>query len=237
MPQQLEVSCDLNGYLMCTMLKDVVEVEMKIKTKWGKYTLLRDFHTMTEKYRPWERADKCTRIYSQRRTTCQTKTIDPQDSAGNTTSTYSGMYIPTGHSRGYSPRIFTNPNDSGDSDAEVMALKHPLDWDEDLIDLTQADNTTTKQNKNPLPSDWSDEENQCTGGKAEAQMEATPRQSPPGWASWRREGSLPLTEKEKSTAQENTEAPIDSNKTRNGAQKLTIEEARSLAEEELLAID
>ena len=73
------------------MPKDVVEVELKIKSKWGKYTLLRDFYTRTEKYRPWERADKCTRIYSQRRTTQQTKTREPQDSKGATTSTDSGI--------------------------------------------------------------------------------------------------------------------------------------------------
>ena len=100
MPQQLEVSCDLNGYLVCKMPKDMVEVEMKIKTKWGKYTLLRDFYTRTGKYRPWERDDKHARIYSQRRTTCQTKTRDPQNSVGNTTSTDSGMYIPTRYGKG-----------------------------------------------------------------------------------------------------------------------------------------
>ena len=80
------------------------------------------------------------------------------------------MCIPTGHGRGYPPRIFTNPNDSGDSDAEVVASKQPLDWDEDLIDLTQAENTASNQNKNPLPSDWSDKEYQCTSGKAEVQL-------------------------------------------------------------------
>ena len=88
------------------------------------------------------------------------------------------MYIPTRYGKGCPPRIFTNPNDSSDSDAEVIASKQPLDWDEDLIDLTQADNTTSKQIKNPLPSDWSDKENQCPGSKAEAQLQATPRQPP-----------------------------------------------------------
>ena len=153
------------------------------------------------------------------------------------TSIDSGMYIPTGHSRGYPPRIFTNPNDSGDSDAKVIASKQPSDCNEDLIDLTQADNTASNQNKNPLPLDWSDEENRCTSGKAEAQLQATPRQPPPGLSSWRKMGSLPITEKEKYTIQENTGAPIDSNKASDGVQKLTIEEARSLAEEQFLAID
>ena len=123
---------------------------------------------------------------------------------------------------------------------KVVASKQPSDWDEDLIDLTQADNTASNQNKNQLPSDWSDEENQFTSGKAEAQLQATPRQPPPGWASWRKKESLPVseTEKDKSNAQEtNTEVPVESNKTNNGVQKLTIEEVRSLVEEEFLAID
>ena len=131
------------------------------------------------------------------------KERDPQDSVGNTTLTDSGMYIPTSYGRGYPPRIFTNPNNLSDSDAEVVTSKQPLDSDEDLIDLTQADNTASKQNKNQLPSDWSDEENQCTSGKAEAQLQATPRQPPPGWASWRKKESLPVSEmqKDKSNAQ------------------------------------
>ena len=87
----------------------------------------------------------------------------------------SGMYIPTSNGRGYPPRIFTNPNyvqnginDSSDSDAEVITSKPASDWDEDLTDLTQVDDDVSKQDKNPLPPNWSDEENQCTGGKGEA---------------------------------------------------------------------
>ena len=95
MPQQLEVSCDLNGYMVCKMSNDVVEVELKIKTKWRKYTLLRDFYTRTEKYRPWERANKHTRIYTQRRMTQQMKAKEVQDSAGTTTD--SDTYLPTGY--------------------------------------------------------------------------------------------------------------------------------------------
>ena len=181
------------------MPKDVVEVEMKIKTKWGKYTLLSDFYMRTQKYRPCEGANKHARIYSQRRTSCQTKTTDTQDSVGNTTSTDTGTYIPTSYGRGYPPRIFTNPNDSSDSDAKVVASKQPSDWDEDLIDLTQADNTASKKNKNQFPLDWIDEENQCTSGKAEAQPQTTPRQPPPGWASWRKKEKASCYQKQKMT--------------------------------------
>ena len=127
MPKQLEVSCDFNGFLVCKLPKDVVQVELKIKTKWGKYALLKDFHSRTEKYRPWKRADKCTRIHSQRRMPCQGRAKDPHDSVDNTTSTDSGLYIPTGYGKGYPPKVFTNPNylqndSNANSDTEVEPL-------------------------------------------------------------------------------------------------------------------
>ena len=31
----LNATCDMDGYLFCRMLEDTLEVEMKIKTKWG----------------------------------------------------------------------------------------------------------------------------------------------------------------------------------------------------------
>ena len=114
------------------------------------------------------------------------KTRDPQESVGNTTSIDSGIYIPTGYGKGCPPKIFTHPNyvqnsinnDKSESDAELLASKPTSDWDEDLIDLTQADNTASKQDNNPLLTDWSDKKN--TGDTAEAQPQATPRQPPPG---------------------------------------------------------
>ena len=46
-PQQLCVSYDFQGFLVCQIPKDVVKVELKIKTKWGKFTLQTDHHTRT----------------------------------------------------------------------------------------------------------------------------------------------------------------------------------------------
>ena len=75
-------------------------------------------------------------------------------------------------------------NDISDSETDLLATnsKPASDWDEDLIDLTQVDDAS-KQDKNPQPYDWSYEEN--TSGIAKAQHQATPRQPPPGWRSWR----------------------------------------------------
>ena len=38
----LKIICDFDGYLVCQMPADTVEVELKIKTTRGKYTLHKD---------------------------------------------------------------------------------------------------------------------------------------------------------------------------------------------------
>ena len=180
----------------------MVEVDLKIKMKWGKYMLLKDFYTRTEKYRPWERADKGAKIYTKRRSPYQERLRDTQESVGNTTSRDWDMYFPTRYRKGYPPKIFTNPNylqnssnnDTSDSEAELLATnsKPASDLDEDLIDLTQVDDVS-KQDKNPRPYDQSDD-------------------------------NLLIIDKGKPTPQESsTEAP--NNKNSNCAQRLTIEEA------------
>ena len=111
MNQQLNASCDFLGYLVCQMPKDVVEVELKVKTKWGRYTLIKDFHTRTEKYCSWDSADCWARIHvRRRRMPCHVNSNDEcKNPISNSTSTDSGTYIPTGKGVGYPPKIFTNP--------------------------------------------------------------------------------------------------------------------------------
>ena len=50
-PQPLSESLDFQGYLLCQIPKDALKVKLKIKTKWGKFTLHTDQLTRTEKYR------------------------------------------------------------------------------------------------------------------------------------------------------------------------------------------
>ena len=52
------IACNFNGYLVCQMPADTVEMELKIKTTRAKYTLHKDTCMRTERYRPW---DKVTR--------------------------------------------------------------------------------------------------------------------------------------------------------------------------------
>ena len=51
--QVLNSSYDFNGYLVCQIPENTFEVELKIKTTRGKYTLNKDTYTRTEKYHPW----------------------------------------------------------------------------------------------------------------------------------------------------------------------------------------
>ena len=65
----LNVACDFDGYLVCKMPADTVVVKLKIKTTRGKYTLNKDTCTRTERYNPWNRADKRSKIHTRTRTT------------------------------------------------------------------------------------------------------------------------------------------------------------------------
>ena len=63
----LNIVCDFNGYLVCQMPANTVEMELNIKTTRGKYTLHKDTCTRTERYHPWHRADKKSKIHTKRR--------------------------------------------------------------------------------------------------------------------------------------------------------------------------
>ena len=54
----LNVLCDFNRYLVCQIPKNTVKVELKIKMTRGKYTLNKDTYSRTERYHPWDRADR-----------------------------------------------------------------------------------------------------------------------------------------------------------------------------------
>ena len=65
-PQPLCVSLDFQGFLVCQIPKDAIKVELKIKTKWGKFTLHTDQFTRTEKYRAWMKVNP-RKIHPRRR--------------------------------------------------------------------------------------------------------------------------------------------------------------------------
>ena len=64
----LNISCDFNGYIsMPNAHANTVEVELKIKTTQGKYTLNKDTCMRTERYDPWHRVQTGGPKYTPRR--------------------------------------------------------------------------------------------------------------------------------------------------------------------------
>ena len=87
----LNATCNLDGYLFCRMPGDTLEIEVKIKTKWGKYTMFQDNYTWTEKYCSWNRADRRSSVWTRRRRTPQRETI-----VSNQDNTNSETNVPVG---------------------------------------------------------------------------------------------------------------------------------------------
>ena len=81
MSKQLKATCDFKDRLLvCHLPNDAGEVELKVKTRWGKHTLIEDLHSRTEKYCPWDRAARRVRIHSRRRKMpCHAKSNDNND--------------------------------------------------------------------------------------------------------------------------------------------------------------
>ena len=76
--------------------------------RWGKHTLIEDKYNRTEKFHPWERADRRVRINTRRKKmTRHTQDPNSNDTRGDSVeSTDSGMCIPTGNIFNYPPLIF-----------------------------------------------------------------------------------------------------------------------------------
>ena len=108
MNKALNVACDFDGYLVYQIPDNMVQIELKIKTTRGKYILIKDACTRTERYCPWDRADRRAQIHTRRRRTPQKDITGKDTTIDNSTS--SETDIPNGKGFGYAPKIFTDPN-------------------------------------------------------------------------------------------------------------------------------
>ena len=100
--KSLNAACDLNGFLYCKMSAGALEVQLKVKTTWEKFTMIQDTYTRTEKYHTWEKGQRCHIRSRKRKAPCMTTNVRAEDKASETD-------IPTGQGFGYLPQIFTGP--------------------------------------------------------------------------------------------------------------------------------
>ena len=101
--KSLNATCNLNGYLFCKMPADALEVEIKVKTNWGKFSMLQDIHTRTEKYHAWEKADGRSNVKTRKRKApLKVTSIQTKDNTSETD-------VPVGQGFEYPPQVFTDP--------------------------------------------------------------------------------------------------------------------------------
>ena len=100
--QSLNADCDLKGYLFYQMPMGALEVQIKVKTTWGKFTMVQDTHARMERYGTWEKAQRCLIQSRKRKTPHRMTNMQTEDDASET-DTHMGQGF------GYPPQIFTNP--------------------------------------------------------------------------------------------------------------------------------
>ena len=175
-PQPLSVNLDFQGFLVGQIPKDAVKVELKIKTKWGKFILHTDQYNRTEKYRAWKKVI-CHRIHSKRRQPSHDRTGESHLNA----STDPGTFISSDQGMGYPPKIFVGSDTDEDIPPHIPDIAdccrtcltrkvkcscRPMsDWSAELIYITQPDppnpdNNNDRDDKQDqaLPSDWTDQD-------------------------------------------------------------------------------
>ena len=165
----LNTACDLNEYLICKMPVGALEVQLKVKTTWGKFMMVQDTHTKMEKCHTWEKAQRSHIRSRKRRAPHKMTNKQTEDNASETD-------IPTGQGFRYPPQIFTNPTYTAttahtESEGEVKQNRKFLgkyckfcarcnethcwcnssDWEEELINIDKS-NSNPSIKKIPSPT-------------------------------------------------------------------------------------
>ena len=170
----LNATCDLDGYLFCRMPADALEMEIKVKTKWGKYSMFQDTYTRTEKYHVWDRADRRSSVRTKRRRTPHREIR----SSHQETNTTSETDVPVGQGLRYPPQVFMDPEyaatvpqteeeEEGVSNNKFLGMYCELctkcgetycwcnssDWGEGLLDVEKPNaDTNPSIEKTPSPT-------------------------------------------------------------------------------------
>ena len=100
--KSLNATCDLDRFLFCKMPMGTLEVEVKVKTTWGKFTLVQDTHIRTERYHAWEKADRRSNVKTRKKKSLHQMTKQTEDNASETD-------VPVGQGFGYPLQVFTDP--------------------------------------------------------------------------------------------------------------------------------
>ena len=171
MMKQLNTSCSFqNGVLVWEITGDIVEVVLKVKMKWRKHTVIKDRYNRTEKFHPWERANRRVRIIPEGRECPDIHRTQTQMTLEVTVeSTDSGTCIMTDKGFNYPPLIFTDPEHAGkvpDSDIDSVTEGPKIS----SYVGNYCENCVTKWSRCvcKLESDWDDDQNYIVETQADS---------------------------------------------------------------------
>ena len=106
MARHLSSYCNFtSGFLVCDIPRDVIQVVLKIKMKWGKHTLTKDQERRMEKYRPW---GKCTHQVKIDRTR-RVESISLKMIHDSGSSSDSGTWVHIEEGLEYPPKVLNDP--------------------------------------------------------------------------------------------------------------------------------
>ena len=106
MARTLNSKCDfIEGFFACDIPKDAIQLVLKIKTKWGKHTLMGDHERRTEKYRLWDKNTEKGKVVPNKRV--DSFSLRKVHDSGSTSD--SGTWITAPSEFEYRPKIFNDP--------------------------------------------------------------------------------------------------------------------------------
>ena len=157
--------CALDGYLFCRMPEDTLEVEVKIKTKWGIHNVPGHI-TWREKYHSWDRADRRSNMCTKRRKRTPRREVSShnnfrdQCSSGTRfrlltqvfTDTEFAVNVPHMEEEEVNNDTFIgNYCETCVKCGETQCWCSSSNWGEELIDVENPNTNPTLENKMPSP--------------------------------------------------------------------------------------
>ena len=163
------------------MPMEALEVQLKVKTTWGKFTMVQDTHTKMERYHTWEKAQRSHIRSIKRRAPHKMTNKQTEDNASETD-------IPTGQGFGYPLQVFNDPTYTAttyytESEGEV---KQKRDFLEKYCEFCARCNETHCWCNS---SDWEEGLINVDGPNSNPSIEKIPsptvRKPPVGWSTFR----------------------------------------------------
>ena len=116
--KSLKTAYNLNEYLFCKMPEGTLEIEIKVKTSWGKFTMIQNTHMRMERYCTWEKPQLYHVKSKKGKTPHKTASVHTEENTSETD-------MPTSQEFGYPTLIFNDPTHTAvmphtDSEGEAI---------------------------------------------------------------------------------------------------------------------